>query len=439
MHGPSPQAPDPRLMPPSWYDVTSVPGSQRPRLDYVAEADACIVGAGLAGLTLARELAGHGWSVVVLEAQAIAAGPSGRHGGFVLPGFALDQDTMERRIGFDRAKALYDLSRLGVEQVRRTIEDLRMPGVAIEPGMLNLVRSGSNVDRFRARSEQFIRRYGPGPLFWPRERIREVLRSDRYQAGLYDGSGFHIHALNYALGLAADAVRHGVRIFEMSPATGFDMRSIRRIVSTPQGAVRCNRIILCGGASLAPSLHGRAVSSAIPIYSHVGVTAPLGDALADAVRFRGGLLDVRLGGDYFRVVEGGRLLWGGGVSLMPRRPKAIARAIARNIAAAFPQLRGVAVEHAWSGAMAYAPHRMPVIAEIERDLYLLAGFGGHGVNTSAVAATILAETLANHGKAHQHFARFGLQPSRGTLGRLAARLRQWRRSAREHDGDEGWR
>ena len=102
------------------------------------------------------------------------------------------------------------------------------------------------------------------------------------------------------------------------------------------------------------------------------------------------------------------------------------RSITKDIAAAFPQLKGAAVEFAWSGTMAYAHHRMPVIAEVERDIIVASGFGGHGLNTTAMAATILAETLAHHGKRHQIFARYGLRPSYGALGRLAARLNFWR-------------
>ena len=411
--------------PQTWYDVTSVPRVERPHLDYVAEADACIVGGGLSGLTLARELAKRGWAVVVLEADRIASGASGRHGGFVLPGFAQDQAEIEKRVGFEQAKALYDLSRAGVDYVRHTIEDTRMPGVALQPGVLHLVREANRVDEFRARSEQFIRRYGPGPLFWPQERVREAVDSQRYKAGLYDGSGFHIHALNYSLGLAADAAKRGVRIFEQTPATGFDMRSIRRIVLTPQGSVRCNRIILCSAASLASAVHPRVAGAFLPILTHIGVTEPLGSALAEAIRFRGALIDTRNIGEYFRVLEDGRLLWGAGVSIRERQPKALRKAIAKAIAGAFPQLKGAAVEFAWSGTMAYAPHRMPVIAEVERDIFVTSGFGGHGLNTTAMAATILAETLAHHGKRHHLFARYGLQPSYGALGRIAARLNFW--------------
>ena len=71
MHGLRPQPSLPVGASQTWYDVTSVPRVERPHLDYVAEADACIVGGGLSGLTLARELAKRGWAVVVLEADRI--------------------------------------------------------------------------------------------------------------------------------------------------------------------------------------------------------------------------------------------------------------------------------------------------------------------------------------------------------------------------------
>src|ERR1700756_1125188 len=107
----------------SWYAMHAPPAFERPRLTFDLDVDVCVIGGGLAGLTVAREVARRGWSVVVLEARRIAWDASGRNCGFVLPGFGADVRHMVERVGIDRAKALWKLSEAGVTYVRNTIRD----------------------------------------------------------------------------------------------------------------------------------------------------------------------------------------------------------------------------------------------------------------------------------------------------------------------------
>src|SRR6266568_6421143 len=118
------------------------PAPERPPLTVDLDIEVCVVGAGLAGLTFARELARRGWSVAVLEARRIAWNASGRNTGFVLPGFAQDMDAVVRRVGLQRAKQLWELSDAGAEYVRATIRELSLPGVRmVESGWLKVSKS----------------------------------------------------------------------------------------------------------------------------------------------------------------------------------------------------------------------------------------------------------------------------------------------------------
>ena len=95
-----------------------VAAPERRALNSDLDVDVCVIGAGLAGLTTARELARRGWSVAVLEARQVAWNASGRNTGFVLPGFAESMDVVVRRVGLDHAKALWALSETGLDYVR---------------------------------------------------------------------------------------------------------------------------------------------------------------------------------------------------------------------------------------------------------------------------------------------------------------------------------
>src|SRR5262245_27559903 len=105
--------------PKTWYATTAVAAPERLPLNHDLDVDVCIVGAGLAGLTVAREVARRGWSVAVLEAGEVAGGASGRNAGFVSPGFAERIEAIVDRVGLPRARELWALSVAGVEYVRR--------------------------------------------------------------------------------------------------------------------------------------------------------------------------------------------------------------------------------------------------------------------------------------------------------------------------------
>ena len=119
---------------PSWYTATMVPTAMRGPLTFDLDVDVCVIGGGLAGLTTAREIARRGWSVVVLETDRIAGNASGRNDGFVLPGFAESMERVVSRVGMEHAKALWDLSEMGLRYVRTTIAEARMPGYLDTPG-----------------------------------------------------------------------------------------------------------------------------------------------------------------------------------------------------------------------------------------------------------------------------------------------------------------
>ena len=108
----------------TWYSaVTPLPGP-RTALNYDLDVDVCVVGGGLAGLTVAREVVRRGWSVALVEAKRLAWNASGRNSGFVMPGFSTKVENVVERIGLPATKALWALSEQGVQYVRRTIAEI---------------------------------------------------------------------------------------------------------------------------------------------------------------------------------------------------------------------------------------------------------------------------------------------------------------------------
>src|SRR6202035_4003193 len=91
---------------------------ERPRLSFDLDVDICVVGAGLAGLTVALEAARMGASVAVLEGPHVGWNTSGHQLRTVMPGFSLPIGELIERVGFEDPGELWSLSKEGAEYVR---------------------------------------------------------------------------------------------------------------------------------------------------------------------------------------------------------------------------------------------------------------------------------------------------------------------------------
>jgi glycine/D-amino acid oxidase-like deaminating enzyme len=406
----------------SWYAATIVDAPRRPALYSDLDVDVCVIGGGLAGLTTARELARKGWSVVLLEANRLAASASGRNTGFVLPGFGADADKLITRVGFERTKDLWTLAQAGLDYVRDTIATEQPPGVDPQDGWL-YVSKRDDSDEF-VKYVALLGELGCEIEGWPTERVREVLRSERYFYAINYPRALAIHPLNYALALAAAAERDGARIFENTPALSIDPSGVRKRIVTPGARLRANHVVLCGNVGL-KSLMPRLAATMVPLTTYVITTAPLGDRLAEAVHYRGGISDTDAADNHYRVVGGNRLMLSGRATTWARNPRRYVGALKADIKKTYPQLGEVEVDYAWAGTLGITMHRMPQVGELGPGVWLASGFGGHGLNTTAMGANLIARAIVDGDQTWRQFTPFELVWAGGISGRAAAQIRFW--------------
>jgi gamma-glutamylputrescine oxidase len=412
----------------SWYAATMADAPRRPALYSDLDVDVCVIGGGLAGLTTAREVARRGWSVVLLEASRLAASASGRNTGFVLPGFGADADKLIARVGFERTKDLWTLSQAGLDYVRDTIASEHAAGVDPQDGWL-YVSKQDNSDEF-VKYVALLGELGCEIEGWPTERVRAVLRSERYFYAINYLRALAIHPLNYALALAAAAERDGARIFEDTPALSIDPSGVRKRIVTPGARLRANHVVLCGNVQLR-SLMPRLAATMIPITTYVITTASLGDRLAHAIGYRGGVSDSEMADNHYRIVGGDRLMLSGRATAWARSPRRYIGALKADIKKTYPQLGAVEVDYAWSGTLGITIHRMPQIGELGPGVWLASGFGGHGLNTTAMAGNLIARAMVEGDQTWRQFTPFELVWAGGAFGRAAMQIRVWAKRLRD--------
>ncbi len=407
------------LLPATWYESTTDRGAPRAPLRGTVEADVCVIGGGLAGLTVGLELARRNRQVVLLEVQRLAFGASGRNGGFVSNGFAESMGAVAARASVDAAKGLYALSRHGTEFIRREIAS-NDPSISMGEGRLSVSRF-DNEKAMRAECDEMRGLYGEDVQLLGTEETRALLQTPRYFQSLLKPSGFHIHPLRYALMIASLAEKAGAVLHENSKALAVEKSGGRFRIRTATGEVRSEHVVHCV-SSLDRHIHPPTGRAVLPVATYVVVTEPLSQTV---IRTRSSVSDTRRAGNYYRIVDEGRILWGGAITTKIEEPGHLALRMKRDMLSVYPTLGDPRIEHAWAGLMGYALHKMPLIGRGADGQWYATAFGGHGLNTTAMAGILLARAIAASDDEFRRFSPFGPSWAGGPFGRLGVQGSYW--------------
>jgi glycine/D-amino acid oxidase-like deaminating enzyme len=398
---------------------------ERAQLTFDLDVDVCVVGAGLAGLTVAREAARLGASVAVLEGRHVGWNASGHTLGTVMPGFGVPLGDLIERIGFENARELWALSRQGADYVRAAAT--LIPFSAYSEGALEV----SNVDvgdRLISRLQMLAEDFDTEVEGWQVDRVRTELKTRRYFHGVYYPRAFQIDGRRYVHGLAALATQAGARIFEDTPVVSIDASGIRKRIVTPLARLRASHIVLAGNIHLGAPLR-RLSETLLPVWRYAGVTAPLGERLAEVMTFQGSVTDTD-GIDHFRIVEGDRLMWSSPETTWAAKPQRLAHHIQRRIGTIFPQLGKTEIAEVFSGAIGQTVHGMPQVGQLRKGLWVASGFGRQGLNTSAMAGQLIARSILWGDERWRLFSPFELVWAGGRTGRVVGHaVGMWQRGS----------
>jgi gamma-glutamylputrescine oxidase len=355
--------------------------------------DVCVIGGGYAGLGAALHLARRGIEVTLLEQSRLGWGASGRNGGQVHVGMRRDQEWLEKKVGESEALQFWRLALEAREHLDWVMDTYKID-CAYRSGLIHADHKAGYVSDTRAHVDFMRSRYGYKSLeFLSREQIAELIDSDRYHGGSFDRRGGHLHALEWAIGIARAAQSHGARLHEGVEVTAIKREGNGFRVESRHGEVRARRVILACNGYLR-RLMPRVLARVMPINNFIAVTEPLGPKAALLIRNGAAVSDSRFVVNYFRTTPDGRLLFGGGENYSYRFPANIGAFVRPHLEAVFPQLRDVRLDYAWGGTLGITPTRMPYVQELEPGIVNLSGFSGLGVVMAPFAGKIVADALA---------------------------------------------
>ncbi|TWI52356.1 glycine/D-amino acid oxidase-like deaminating enzyme [Pseudomonas duriflava] len=354
-------------------------------------ADICIIGAGITGLSAALHLAEQGKRVVIVEAHEVGHGGSGRNVGLVNAGMWIPPDTAVSTLGAEVGEKLLKVMGNAPYEVFSLIERYGIECQAQHKGTLHMAHNAKGLADLRSRAEQWQRRGAPVELLSGASCV-EACGTTHVSGALLDRRAGTINPMAYSLGLARAAVRLGVQLYERSAVLCLERQSAKWCVVTAQGTVLAEQVIMASNA-YTEGEWTTLRNHFFPGYYYQVASTPLGEE-ADFILPGGqGSWDTRTVLSSIRRDADGRLLLGS-LGNMSNRPAWFIEAWADRIQRYyFPRLGKIEWEYTWTGCIAFTPDHLMRLFEPAPGLLAMTGYNGRGVTTGTVVGKAFAHYL----------------------------------------------
>lgn len=381
----------------SLWAATARPSPALQSLEGDRQCDVVIIGAGYTGLSAAHHIALSGREPLIVDANTLAWGASGRNGGVVSPKFRVGFPTLMGRFGRDTALQMYRTGYAAVDSLVELIETLGLTEAHLHMG--GHIAAAHNVHALSGleSTANWIKREtgGASSVMIGAEQVRDMTGSTIFTGGLLTPRAGGIHPLNYARGIAQNLVGRGVKIYINSPAQQVRHEGGRVVVQTPQGRVSARQIIYATNGysdqtQVTDTLHRRL----IPFRSAIIATEPLPAAVLARIMPGGQVCgDTKRMLRWFRVV-GDRLIFGGRGAFGKNDSESAFRTLQRGMAQVFPILRDYKIDFRWSGLVAMTLDYLPHAGQLDQRSFYAIGYNGGGVAMSTYMGIQLSKMTA---------------------------------------------
>jgi gamma-glutamylputrescine oxidase len=396
--------------PDSWYAATTDALPPCPELTGEVRADVCVIGAGFTGLSAALHLAQAGRDVVLIDAQRVGFGASGRNGGQLGSGQRVEQPYLEKMQGNDDALKLWQLGQDAKTLVKDLIKQHDID-CHLRPGVAWSASSKGDVDDLHRYADHMDQNYGYNIEKLDAGAMHDLCPSPDYKGGIIDMGAAHLHPLRLVVGLAKAAQTAGVRIYEGTRAQSIQ-NGPPSIITTQQGRITADHVIVAANGYLG-DLVPKVAARVMPINNFIAATEPLGEDAKRVLTQDVAVADSRFVVNYFRLSHDGRLLFGGGESYGYKFPNDITAKVRKPMIEIFPHLKDVRIDYAWGGTLAITMKRLPYLTRIAPNILSASGYSGHGVGTAIHAGQLMAMAVQGQSDGFDTMTRIPTHPFPG--------------------------
>ena len=383
-----------------WYDTCGEASPATEMLTEDVEFDISVIGAGVMGLSAALSLAEAGYRVVVLEAEDVGAGASGRNGGMIIPIMRTAPETILKILGRKGERLIKAVIR-SADAVFELVDKHSISCDPVRNGFLQPVHARSMASKVENMTDSWSR-WGADCSYIDAGETASHLGTDTYYGALFEPGGGYLNPIAYTRGLARAAISRGAAIYIRSPVSAAKHRIDNRWQLTAgKGSVLSGTVVQCTGVQV-PGLPfhtgAPAVNSLIPMVLHGLATKPLPKTLRNrilpnkcvATDTRSCVLSVGYDSKHRLVTSGASLLGDGKLGM-----KRMARFVAARLERVYPVLSGIQFEYIWTGTAALNRHWLPSLYETAPDWYALTTCNGRGMALSTITGQLFGKALAS--------------------------------------------
>ncbi|TCN20638.1 NAD(P)/FAD-dependent oxidoreductase [Sinorhizobium americanum] len=357
--------------------------------------DVAVIGGGFTGLGAARQLAKAGAKVVVLEAERVGWGASGRNGGHLNNGLAHSYLAAKAELGKERAIALYKALDDSIDTLEALIAEEGIDCDFRRAGKLKLASKPQHFETIARNFEAVNAEVDADTDLLRAHELKDEVGAPFFGAMLSKKSAM-MHMGRYVIGLADAASGHGATIFEHAAVTDHRRAGGHHELMTARGSVTADQVLVATGA-YTPSAFGYFRRRIIAIGSFIIATRPLTAAEVQATMpgNRTCVTSKNIG-NYFRLSPDNRLIFGGRASFSAtsdQRSDARSGAILKaSLAEIFPQLANVEIDYCWGGLVDVTKDRYPR-AGYQDGVWYAMGYSGHGAQLATHLGMIIADAI----------------------------------------------
>ncbi|WP_298852699.1 FAD-binding oxidoreductase [uncultured Ruegeria sp.] len=377
----------------SLWEYSASPQVETPALAGDLDTDVLIIGGGYTGLSTALHLGESGVRSIVLEAQEVGHGGSGRNAGLVNPGVWLLPNEVEEQLGKQAGGRLNAALSNSPDLVFSIIDKYEIDCEAKRNGMLQAAHARSKVQWVKDRHSQMASLGLPVELITGSD-LQVMTGSKVYRhAAVFDPRAGTIQPMSYARGLARAALGAGATIHQNCPVQSLTLTGNRWTAQTARGSVRAEQVIVATNAytdHFLPQIR----NATVPVFMFQAATGPLSDNIAGSISpRRNGLFDTRKTMISSRIDDAGRY-----IVCSAGRMTGDGRSLRTNWATRvrdrlFPQLQGQEWKFWWSGQMGFTDNHLPRVFQPAPGLTVPIGYNGRGIGPGTVIGKTCADLV----------------------------------------------
>jgi glycine/D-amino acid oxidase-like deaminating enzyme len=377
-----------------WHDTAPhFAGASRGAVE--GHFDVAVIGGGFTGLAAARQLAKGGAKVVVLEAERVGWGASGRNGGHLNNGLAHSYLAAKVELGKERAIGLYKALDDSIDTIEALIAEEGIDCNFRRAGKLKLASKPEHFGAIARNFEAIHAEVDPDTALLSEDDLKKEVGSPFFGAMLSKKSAT-MHMGRYVAGLAESASRHGAVIYENAAVTDKVQADGKHGLTTARGKITADNLLIATGA-YTPQNFSYFRRRIISVGSFIIATRPLSEAeIAATLPGNRTYVNSMNIGNYFRLSPDNRMIFGGRArfsATSDQRSDAKSGAVLKeSLAKIFPQLRDVEIDYCWGGLVDMTKDRYPRAGYHDGSWFAM-GYSGHGAQLSTQMGMVLADAI----------------------------------------------